>query len=326
MSTESQLAPRLSRFWQVSRPLALTVLGTTVLLLFFTVGIFLDERVITGAPAWVKPAKFAISVTVYSATMLWLLSLVDTGKRWRKRLVTCLGWVLAGTLFLEWVGIITQAVRSTTSHFNMSTPFDAAIWAMMGVAIMVLYVANFVTAWLLLTQRFDSPVFALALRLGMIITLIGLGEGYLMTSPTAQQLAGLQAGEPLTIIGAHSVGVEDGGVGLPFLNWSTEGGDLRIGHFVGMHALQIIPLLGLLIRRHRRLGVKRQLGLVWVGALTYLGLTLLVTWQALRAQPITQPDALTVGVFVGIVGAALLAAGVMFAGGQARASLNAEHV
>ncbi|MFT4155024.1 hypothetical protein [Parafilimonas sp.] len=51
---------------------------------------------------------------------------------------------------------------------------------------------------------------------------------------------------------AHTVGAPDGGEGLPVINWSKRYGDLRIAHFVGMHALQILPLFGFFIAKTRR--------------------------------------------------------------------------
>lgn len=301
LETQNPIKQRIKQFKNTSNVLLRSSYFTIGLLIFFTVGIFADSRMITGIPAWLKPAKFAISVTIYSFTMLWFLSFVDTTKRWRKRLVQIIGWTLTLTLFAEWVGIITQALRGTTSHFNIATSFDAAMWSLMAIAIFILFFANIAVVALLMTQRLKSPTLTWALRLAMIITVIGLAEGYLMTSPTAQQMAGWQAGEPITIVGAHSVGIEDGGPGLPFLNWSTEGGDLRIGHFIGMHALQVIPFFALFIMRRRRLNEKQKLNLVWIASAVYLGITALVTWQALRAQPFIQPDALTISVFLAIV-------------------------
>ncbi|HEX2277176.1 MAG TPA: hypothetical protein VHN13_08580, partial [Candidatus Tectomicrobia bacterium] len=42
---------------------------------------------------------------------------------------------------------------------------------------------------------------------------------------------------------SHALGVADGGPGLPFVNWSTEGGDLRTAHFSGTDALAGQPLM-----------------------------------------------------------------------------------
>lgn len=300
-ATSNPISSIFQSLHKVHRPLFFSGLFTVVMGIFFIAGIFFDSRYITGAPAWLKLSKFAVSVIIYTFTMLWFLSFVDTSKRWRKRLVTVLGWVIVTTFAVEWIAMITQAIRGTTSHFNVSSPLNAALWSSMAIAIMILFVTNIVIAVLLLRQKFESPVFAWGLRLGMIITVIGLAEGYLMTDPTAQQMAGWKQGEAITIVGAHSVGVEDGGPGLPGLNWSTVGGDLRIGHFVGMHALQVLPFVAWFISRRRRLSTRQQVQLVWTAGLGYLGIVALVTWQALRAQSIISPDVLTLLVFSAIV-------------------------
>jgi hypothetical protein len=103
--------------------------------------------------------------------------------------------------------------------------------------------------------------------------------------------------------GAHSVGVADGGPGLPLVGWSTVGGDLRVAHFVGLHALQFLPLLAWLLRLRpfAALGVAGRLALVRIAGWGYLGAILLLTWQALRGQSVIAPDALTLTVAIGLL-------------------------
>jgi hypothetical protein len=304
------------RLRQTHAPLTLSALLTALLTLFFIVGIFADPRVITGAPAWLKPAKFGVSITLYTLTLVWILGFIQG----RRRLVDILSWTVLITFALEWVAILTQVARGTTSHFNVATPLDAALWGLMSVAIVVLWGANFVIAGLLLFQRFENPAFAWALRLGLILTIIGMGLGYLMTSPTAQQLANWQTGAAVTVVGAHTVGVPDGGSGLPVVGWSTQGGDLRIPHFVGMHALQVVPFLGWLISRRRGLTARSQLALVAVLSGFYLGLMALLTLQALRAQPLLQPDTVTVALFAGLGAVSAVAAWLSVRLGRAQGS------
>jgi hypothetical protein len=94
---------------------------------------------------------------------------------------------------------------------------------------------------------------------------------------------------------------------MPVTGWRSDVGDLRVGHFVGLHALQVLPLVGAALQR-RRLRERQRLGLVHVAGVGYLGLTLLVTWQALRAQPLLRPDALTLGALALLVVASAVAA------------------
>jgi hypothetical protein len=112
-----------------------------------------------------------------------------------------------------------------------------------------------------------------------------MGLAYLMTSPTANQLANFQG-----IAGAHAVGVEDGGPGLPFFGWSTVAGDLRVGHFFGLHSIQVAAIL---LALSLLLPLALRVPLIMVGNLTWLGFVGIVTWQSLRAEPFASPSALT---------------------------------
>lgn len=292
--------------WNTHAPLTLLSLLLTGFTLFLVAGIFVDSRTVLGQPVWMKPVKFGLSLTVYSVSLTWLLGHVRSKRKWVQVIVNSVVWITILAFAFEMVAIAWQAARGTTSHFNFSTPFDATLYAIMGVTIVVMFGANVVLAGILLFQRFSNPAVAWSIRLGLIITLIGMALGFLMTSPTAQQMASWQEGAPITVIGAHAVGVADGGPGIPVMGWSTEGGDLRIPHFIGMHALQFIPFIGAIVTRQRR-SVRQQTALVWTAAFGYLGLVALVTWQALRGQSIVAPDVLTIAAFGTLVASVALA-------------------
>jgi len=251
--------------WAANPPLALVGLGTMALVIPFVVGVVADPRLVTGVPAWLKPAKFAISIGIYSLTLIWFLSFVQG----HRRLVAAIAWGTAVAFALEMVVIAGQAGRGTTSHFNETTPLDGALFGIMGVAILVVWLLGLATAILLLRQRLAPPSLAWALRLGVI----GATVGMLLALPM------------VVGAGAHAVGVADGGPGLPIVNWSTEGGDLRAGHFVGLHAMQALPLLALALARFapRWLPEGRRAALVGVVGLAWIGVSLLLTWQELRS-------------------------------------------
>lgn len=272
-------------------PLVVFSLATAVLTAGLVVAWAVDDRTLLGAPLWAKPLKFALSFTLYGLTLAWMLSRTTRARR--------LGWwtgtviVVASTV--EMVVITGQAARGVRSHFNDDTPADATLYGIMGATVAVIYVATLVVGVLLLRSRLEDAATAWALRLGVLVSLLGMSVGVLMV---AQQ--------------GHAVGVPDGGPGLPLLGWSTTGGDLRIGHFVGMHALQVLPLLaGLLSLRPRPFDAALRLRVVLVVAAAHAALVVLLTWQALRGQPLLSPDALTLtaaGVLVAATGGALLLA------------------
>ncbi|MEP6480002.1 MAG: hypothetical protein ABJB03_11460 [Rhodoglobus sp.] len=268
---------------------AVAMAGVTV---FAAIAAFIDHREVLGAEVWLKPLKFAISVGVYSLTLAWLIGQL---KRMR-RVAWIAGLVAAIGLVIEMVIIVGVAAVGETSHFNVSTPFHTALWAIMAFSIVAVWVMTLVVAIALFRNPLGDAARTLAIRAGVVIAIAGMGLAFLMTGPTAQQLDDYQG-----IAGAHTVGVADGGPGLPLLGWSTVAGDLRIPHFVGMHALQALPilviLLELLARRVPLLrSVEVRLRIVVVGVAAYSATLGLLTWQALRGQSIVQPDAATLAV------------------------------
>ena len=301
-SPNSSLQQWWQALWKSHAPMIALAVLCAGLGVFFTAGIFLDPRYITAQPVWLKPLKFAISTVLYFISMAWLLSHLPPS-----RLKSIASNTIAVMLTLEVVVIALQAARGQTSHFNVSDVFNGAIYSLMGTMIAVLWVANLVLAVLLLRQRLTSTPMGLAMNLGLIIAVIGMAQAFLMTNPTAQQMAGLEAGIAETIVGAHTVGLTDGGAGLPVTGWSTQGGDLRVGHFIGIHALQILPLLAWLLAS-TTFSAARRSRLIAIAGAYYLSITLLLTWQALRAESLIAPSALTVTVFSALTALAIIAA------------------
>jgi hypothetical protein len=265
------------------------------------IGLLVDPRMITGAPAWLKPAKFAVSTAIYMLTLAWIFTRLPEWPRTR----TVVGWTTAVILVLEVAIIDTQAWRGTTSHFNVGTVLDRGLFAIMGLAIAVQTLSSIGVAVVLWRQRFDDRALGWALRFGLLIAIIGASTGGLMTRPTTAQLEEARATGRMAIAGAHTVGTVDGGPGLPGTGWSTEHGDLRIPHFLGLHAMQILPLLAFALRR--RSTDSARVRLVLVAAASYAALFGILLWQALRAQSLVQPDAATI--------AALAAWAILSAGG-----------
>ena len=278
----------LNRLWRASPPL--TAVGVLMLVVAgaSVVGLLVDPRVITGAPAWLKPFKFAVSTAIYSLTLAWIFGWLSDWPRVRR----VVGWTTAIVFVLEVALIDVQAWRGTTSHFNVSTPLDATLFIVMGGAIVLQTLVSVAVAVALWRHRFTDRALGWALRLGMTLTILGALTGPLMTRPTAAQLAAARAGDRMTTAGAHSVGGVDGGPGLPVTGWSREHGDLRVPHFIGLHAIQALALVAVGLSRWRRPEAVRVKALLAVAA-GYASLFLLLLWQALQGQSLVASAAAT---------------------------------
>lgn len=246
----------------------LTVTGWihVVLLAGMLVILPFDSRLVMGINPWIKPIKFAASITIFVWTLAWLIQYprLSSGKR---GIIT---WGISISMLVEIACIAGQAARGTTSHYNQSTPLDTAIFAVMGLTIVFSSVLVVVLLISFLRGKFDiAPPYLWGIRSGLVIFLLASAIGGVMIAHKG-----------------HAVGVEDGGPGLPFVNWSTTGGDLRVPHFLGLHALQLLPILGFLISLRSGWTMSQRTTLVLALSGVYAVLVGLLYWQASLGLPL----------------------------------------
>ena len=243
------------REWRARQPLLFnTAIAHLVLFVVFAVSATVDDMQVTGINRWIKPMKFSASIAIYLGTLAWLWPVAVASAAAKRRAA----WVLAGTLIFEIIVIAGQAARGVRSHFNIDTPADAVLFQLMGVAILAnIAAAAFVCAW---TFRAVPSAYNWGVRLGLLLFVVFALEGGIM----ARRLA-------------HAVGAPDDGPGLPVLNWSLTGGDLRVAHFIGMHALQALPLIGY---------KTRSIPAVAAAFAVWAALSIAALWHALAGMPL----------------------------------------
>ncbi len=205
---------------------------------FALIGLFLiaDDRTILGIDPWIKPTKFAISNGIFLWTMAYLLEDLKADTR----SVSIVSRVIAVAMLAEIVCIGGQSLRGVPSHFNFTTTLNALIFSIMGIMILLNTVAVLYVGVLFFIRHLElSETYLWGIRWGIALFLIGSAWGNSMVN-----------------LSAHTIGAPDGGPGLPILNWSTVGGDLRIAHAMGLHALQFCPLIGHLVGRRIASGAR----------------------------------------------------------------------
>lgn len=283
----------LAEIYRRDRVLALTGWLHVALAAAFISAAFFDSRTVLGVSVWLKPIKFAVSIAIYVWTIAWFLE-YTSGPAWAKRLIS-IGTSIA--LIVEIVCIGGQSLRGRASHFNLETPFDAAVFSVMGTFIALnTLLATFLLVLLFRRAKSIPMPYLWGIRLGIILAILSGGVGGVMVAHAGHAVGRTNDGpEPLVaeyaIVDDHPVVLNkllaDGGPGLPFVNWSTEGGDLRIAHALGLHALQILPFISFVIAK-RNLGgpLARQTTLVLVAGVVYAGVNLFTFLQAANGYPL----------------------------------------
>lgn len=230
------------------------------------IGLFIDNRTLIGVNVWIKPLKFCISGAIYIFTVGYMTTLYPHSNRRKNIINNIVSW----TLLIEIIIVVLQAGRGVQSHYNETSLFNGLLFAAMGILIAINVLIMFV--FVIDSIRYKMKVERLvqwAIVMGWIVVIVGSWVGGQMI----RQMS-------------HNVGVPDGGEGLPLVNWSTVGGDLRIAHFFGLHGIQIIPLFAVWVSSKKKLFAKNGLLLVVSFGLLYASWIGYTFYQASQAIPL----------------------------------------
>ncbi|EHQ29637.1 hypothetical protein [Mucilaginibacter paludis] len=217
----------------------------------------ITNRKIRGANAWFKPFKFALSIGIFSWTMGWFSYHLHAPIA-----VNLYDWATILLLGFEIIYISLQAGRGKLSHYNTSSAVYSFLTALMGIAAaMATLWTGYIGILFCMSSFPDLPdYYVLSIRIGIFLFVFFAFQGAAMG---ARQ--------------SHTVGGPEGEEVVPVLNWSRKYGDLRIAHFIGMHALQLLPLLSWYV-------LKTTTGTLIAGLL-YALLALYMLLSALKGKP-----------------------------------------
>lgn len=227
-----------------------------VLSLIFLVLTKMSDVRVYNVSAWIKPFKFAFSTFFFSWAMAWYCYYLPSFN------IRLFNWTVIILLGFEIAYIALQAGKGQLSHYNISTPLHASLYSMMALAASIV---TFYTAYIgVLFFKHSFPelpnYYLWGIRMGILLFVIFSFEGFVM-------------GSRLT----HTIGGPDGGPGIPLLHWSTKFGDPRIAHFIGMHALQILPLASYFLLKNTKATL--------VVSAIYGALAVFTLVQALKGKP-----------------------------------------
>ena len=253
----------ITELFREQKPLMIAGAISFTCFVIFSVLMFFDSTQVLGINRWIKPIKFFISIAFF----LWTVAVYLRYLKGLEKLSSVLSWGFILIFTIEMIVIVLQAARGTTSHFNHATPFDELMFTIMGLSIVASTIFTGILTYRYFRSEIDLPrSIVWGMRLALVVFLAGSFEGGYMSA---------QIG--------HAVGVADGGVGLPLVNWSATGGDLRVAHFLGLHAFQAVPLFAYMLERFR---VGMAMPLTVGFAFVYFSIFTLVFVQALFGRPL----------------------------------------
>jgi hypothetical protein len=207
--------------------------------------------------AWYKPLKFAFSTFLFVWAMAWYCYYLPNFN------IKLFNWSVIILLGFEIAYIAFQASKGQLSHYNLSTPIYSALFSLMALAATLITLYTAYVGLLFFTNSFPNlpDYYVWAIRLSIVIFVIFSFEGFVMGSRLN-----------------HSVGALNDNSNWFIVGWSKTVGDLRVSHFIGMHALQVLPILSFYVLKNTKLII----GL----SLIYGLLALATLVQALQGKPL----------------------------------------
>lgn len=263
----SLLSP--ARYFSASPILALGGFLCLIALLPSGVMMLIDDRTFQGVNTWLKPMKFQLSVGVYLLTLAFFIGyLTDTARKSAVVLSIALAATITG--LFEVIYITWQGAQNLKSHYNFDSQATANMFILMGVAAVFLIIVTFPLAWLVSKRsKLPSGAYRTAIVWGLVMTgAFGLLSGSFLGQNNSHWVEAAQT---------------DAG-GIAVFGWSRDGGDLRVAHFFGLHALHLLPMTGALLAG---IGLGGQIGRVVIilMAIIYTALILWTQWEALSGLP-----------------------------------------
>ena len=215
-----------------------------------------DDRTIRDVGIWVKPMKFMAATAVFSWTTVWLICVANSSVTHTTSFTWITALIISTSLF-EVAYITFQGAQGLPSHYNNTDPLHTLLFGLMAIAAVGLTFSQVWLAWEIWKEQGTQKInpLTLAVLIGLVLTFV------------LSTLSGF-------LLGGNQPPV---GQGLPVVGWHLQK-DIRPAHFLGVHAQQIIPLIGILAERY--LGSFGSIG-VFAASTAYVIAWVSLTWMGL---------------------------------------------
>lgn len=208
---------------------AYTVIGFTILA--FVPIIFalmqIDDRMTDGQNVWLKPLKFHVSLGTYSLTLAFFSAWMSEKGRNSFIQRSIVFWFALAMIF-ETIWLLSASAQGIRSHFNDDGGLYTILYPISGLFAIILVLAALVMGISVLRARKEANNEGLAEAIGW-----GLILTFVLTAVTVSPLT-----SPFADLGGSKSGYNEG-----IFGWRMEGGDLRAAHFLGTHALHVVPAI-----------------------------------------------------------------------------------